>query len=71
MYHPGESARYFWVNLASLPHRVSMKEGGKGSLMESLPVVLGVVMTWLSSSRIWTYQPGAGLVQLPGFETKV
>jgi len=48
-----------------------MKLGGSGNLIESLPSFLGSVISWLSSSRIHTSHPGAGLVQLPGFALKV
>jgi hypothetical protein len=48
-----------------------MKLGGSGNLIESLPSYLGSVTRLLSSSRIHTSQPGAGLVQLPGFGLKV
>jgi len=48
-----------------------MKLGGRGSLIESLPNFFGSVTSLLSSSRITTSQPGAGLVQLPGFDLKV
>ena len=48
-----------------------MKLGASGSLIESLPNFLGSVITLLSSSKIQTSQPGAGLVQLPGLDLKV
>lgn len=48
-----------------------MKLGGRGSLIDSLPNYLGLVTTLLSSSKIQTFQPGAGIVQEPGFSSKV
>jgi len=48
-----------------------MKLGGRGSLIESLPNYLGSVTRLLSSSKMTTFHPGAGLVQLPGFSSKV
>jgi hypothetical protein len=48
-----------------------MKLGGRGSLIESFPNFFGSVTSLLSSSRITTFHPGAGLVQLPGFGLKV
>ena len=44
-----------------------MKLGGRGSLIDNLPNALGLVTTLLSSSKMQTSQPGAGLVQEPGF----
>lgn len=46
-----------------------MALGGSGSLTESLPILPGSLITSLSSSKIKTSHPGAGLVQLPGFDS--
>ena len=35
------------MNASSLPHKVSMKEGGMGSLIATLPRELGIVITSL------------------------
>jgi hypothetical protein len=43
-----------------------MNEGGIGSLITTLPRVLGSFTSSFCSSKILTSYPGAGLVTLPG-----